>query len=330
MMKCEKMEEKLISIVVPVYNIHAYLPRCVDSVLAQQGVKLELLLIDDGSTDGSGALCEELAKQDDRVTVYHKPNGGLSDARNYGMARAKGEYLLFLDGDDYLTEGACANLMQEAVTAQADIVVGKIHFVEPDPIMEQWEAQLERHATLHTVCTGKEYLLLTLRYSDLRVEVGRHLYRAAFLRENGLEFQKGILHEDEEFTPRALLAAQRLVMTDRVIYHYDNRRPGSIMNSDALSTRRAADKLRIYKELGQLYAQVSPRELRRRLQDNLCWKYLDCEVRSDCTALPGYSPQRWRMLCYAYTPRRRAKALLFAFSPRLFRALMRRQRGQKG
>lgn len=328
-MKCEKMEEKLISIIVPVYNIRAYLPRCVESVLAKQETPLELLLIDDGSTDGSGALCDELAEKDERVAVYHKPNGGLSDARNYGLARAKGEYLLFLDGDDALVEGACASLMQDARKTQADIVVGKVHFVEPDSIMEQWEERLARDAKLHTVYTGKEYLMISLCSSDLRVEVGRHLYRTAFLRENGLEFQKGILHEDEEFTPRALLAAQCLVMTDQVVYHYENRRPGSIMNSDALSARRAADKLRICEELGQIYAQVTPRKLRRRLQDNLCWKYLDCEVRFDCTTLPGYHPQRWKMLCYAYTSRRRAKALLFALSPRLFRALMRHQRGQK-
>lgn len=312
----------LISVIVPVYNICSYLERCTASVLSQQGVSLELLLIDDGSTDGSGALCDAIASTDPRVYAYHKPNGGLSDARNYGFAHANGEYILFLDGDDYLAEGALAALWQDARQNQADIVIGKIHFLQESPVMTRWEAAIDQAFTYHTVYTGKEYFLLCLQKSDLRVEIVRHFYRAAFLRENELAFQKGLLHEDEEFTPRALLCAQRVVLTDHVVYHYDNCRPGSITHASGLSARRVEHRLRIFDELAQLYATVTPRELRRRLQDNLCWKYLDCVANFDCKTLPGYRPQRLRMLRFAYTPKRRVKALLFALSPELFRRIM--------
>lgn len=96
------MEKPLISIIVPIYNIKEYLPRCVRSIIAQTYKNLEILLIDDGSTDGTGELCEELAKEDDRIRVFHKENGGSSSARNLGIDRAQGEYLGFVDSDDYI------------------------------------------------------------------------------------------------------------------------------------------------------------------------------------------------------------------------------------
>lgn len=96
------MEKPLISIIVPIYNIKEYLPRCVHSITAQTYKNLEILLIDDGSTDGTGDLCEELAGEDDRIRVFHKENGGSSSARNLGIAKARGEYLGFVDSDDYI------------------------------------------------------------------------------------------------------------------------------------------------------------------------------------------------------------------------------------
>ena len=111
----EAMCEGLLSVVIPVYNIRDYVERCVRSVLAQPDVPLEVLIVDDGSTDDSGAVCDALAAEDSRVTVFHKPNGGLSDARNYGLCHAQGEYILFMDGDDWLAENGCPGLLQMAL-----------------------------------------------------------------------------------------------------------------------------------------------------------------------------------------------------------------------
>ena len=209
-----------------------------------------------------------------------------------------------------------------ALQTRADVVIGKVHFLREEPVMTRWEEAVEKNFTFHTVYTGKEYLLKCLQTGGLRVEVGRHLYRTDFLRTNGLQFCKGILHEDEEFTPRVLLQAQRVVLTGQEIYDYDNCRAGSITHAEGLSTRRVQDRLRIYDSLAEIYRTVTPRALRRRLQDDLCWKYLDCAARFDCRTLPGYRPQRLRMLQFACTPRRRAKAALFALSPELFRRVM--------
>lgn len=201
----EAMCEGLLSVVIPVYNIRDYVERCVRSVLAQPDVPLEVLIVDDGSTDDSGAVCDALAAEDSRVTVFHKPNGGLSDARNCGLCHAQGEYILFMDGDDWLAENVCPGLLQMALQTRADVVIGKAHFLREEPVMTRWEEAVEKNFTFHTVYTGKEYLLKCLQTGGLRVEVGRHLYRTDFLRTNGLQFCKGILHEDEEFTPRVLL-----------------------------------------------------------------------------------------------------------------------------
>ena len=193
----EAMCEGLLSVVIPVYNIRDYVERCVRSVLAQPDVPLEVLIVDDGSTDDSGAVCDALAAEDSRVTVIHKPNGGLSDARNYGLCHAQGEYILFMDGDDWLAENVCPGLLQMALQDRADVVIGKAHFLREEPVMTRWEEAVEKNFTFHTVYTGKEYLLKCLQTGGLRVEVGRHLYRTGFLRANGLQFCKGILHEDE-------------------------------------------------------------------------------------------------------------------------------------
>ena len=92
----------MISVIVPIYKVEKYLRRCVDSILNQSYTDFELLLIDDGSPDGCPQICDEYAQQDTRVRVFHKPNGGLSDARNYGLDRMKGEYVSFIDSDDYV------------------------------------------------------------------------------------------------------------------------------------------------------------------------------------------------------------------------------------
>ena len=163
----EAMCEGLLSVVIPVYNIRDYVERCVRSVLAQPDVPLEVLIVDDGSTDDSGAVCDALAAEDSRVTVIHKPNGGLSDARNYGLCHAQGEYILFMDGDDWLTENVCPGLLQMALQDRADVVIGKAHFLREEPVMTRWEEAVEKNFTFHTVYTGKEYLLKCLQTGGL-------------------------------------------------------------------------------------------------------------------------------------------------------------------
>ena len=113
----------MISIIVPVYNTEKYLARCIQSILSQTYTDFELLLINDGSTDSSGAICDKYAEQDSRVRVFHKENGGVSSARNVGLNNAEGEYIIFVDSDDYMKPQMCEILYNTLIREQADIVI---------------------------------------------------------------------------------------------------------------------------------------------------------------------------------------------------------------
>lgn len=119
-------KEKLISVIIPVYNVKDYLRQCLDSVIGQSFRQLEIIVVDDGSTDGSGAICDAYARTDDRIRVYHTENRGLASARNYGLDRASGAYLFFADSDDWMDENAMSLLLETAAAYDADIAVGRI------------------------------------------------------------------------------------------------------------------------------------------------------------------------------------------------------------
>ena len=116
--------EKLISVIIPVYNVELYLRRCVDSVINQTYKLLEIILVDDGSTDSSGKICEEYSKTDNRIKVIHKTNGGLSDARNAGIEICKGDYITFVDSDDWIDPDLVKHLYDIIVKFNADISIG--------------------------------------------------------------------------------------------------------------------------------------------------------------------------------------------------------------
>ena len=151
------------------------------------------------------------------------------------------------------------------------------------------------------------------------------MFRRDFLVRNDLYFEYGILHEDEEFTPRALLKAERVVLTDYVYYHYDNSRSDSIMNSTALNAKKIADRVKIYDGLRKLYKTVKPRKLRRLLEDDLSWKYIDCYCASEPKSRKKLGVKRLVVLKCAYKARRRAKALVFALAPNRYANRMREQ-----
>lgn len=120
----ENMTSELVSVVIPVYNVEHYLPKCIESVIKQTYAQLEIILVDDGATDLSGKICEQYAKRDSRIQVIHKPNGGLSDARNCGLERATGKYITFIDSDDYVSKYFVERLYTNIVKTGADISIG--------------------------------------------------------------------------------------------------------------------------------------------------------------------------------------------------------------
>lgn len=224
------MEPVLFSIIIPVYNVQDYLSKCVESVRKQTypASRIEVLLIDDGSTDGSGTLAEALAAECSNITVFHKENGGLSDARNYGLERASGEYVIFLDSDDQLDTAACAEFAAAIAMEkiQPDVVAGTTI-----RCLNSSREQICRVTAGEPVMTGVDFLKKELQCGNFFVAAWASIYRLDFLRKNGLCFWKGILHEDEDFTHRVLLKASTVLSRDIPFYYY-------LIRNDSITTRK--------------------------------------------------------------------------------------------
>ncbi|HIY15958.1 MAG TPA: glycosyltransferase [Candidatus Intestinimonas stercorigallinarum] len=213
-----------ISIIVPVYKAENVLAKCVDSVLAQDFSDWELLLVDDGSPDGSGALCDDYAGQDDRVRVFHKTNGGVSSARNLGMAEAAGDYILFIDADDWIEPNACGTLLKALEGAGADSA-GCAHWnIQPDG--RKWSEPGALPAGVYdapAIRKGIVDRLLGQRLGRpgevLNGFIWRFLFSRSIIAENELRFAGAYL-EDELFLMEYFCLAKRLAMVDAPLYYY--------------------------------------------------------------------------------------------------------------
>ena len=253
------------SIVIPVYNVQDCLARCVESVVNQDYPKdkLQVILVDDGSTDESGALCDTLATGHSFVEVYHKPNGGLSSARNYGFDRAIGDYVIYLDSDDYLSLDSCAKFAEAIEKAdQPDVVSGTTlkH-------IDENEQMIVRSTINQPMMTGKQFLEKELMQGKFSVIAVGSIYKRAFLLREGLSFWEGVLHEDEDFTIRTLLAAKSVISTDIVFYHYVIRANSITTKKDR--TKNAISVFAICKKLTPMVEQLPERELKKLLKTHL-------------------------------------------------------------
>lgn len=213
-----------ISVIVPVYRAQEFLSKCTASILSQTFSDLELLLIDDGSPDTSGQLCDQIARSDPRVRVFHKENGGVSSARNLGMEQAKGTYLAFADADDWLPPDALAQLHQALTQAGADSAGGAHWKVEPDGHQEKEPGALPQGVYGPAeIRTGIVDRLLGERLGKpgqvLNGFVWRFLFSRQIIQDQNITFQGAYL-EDELFLLEYFCHAQKLAMTDQPVYCY--------------------------------------------------------------------------------------------------------------
>lgn len=219
------------SIVVPVYNVKQWLPRSVEAILANDTAETELLLVDDGSTDGSGELCEQYAAaHPELIRVLRQTNAGPGAARNAGIAAAKGEWLLFVDSDDRLAPNALSRL-RTAVAAQ-DADVFSFQFYKESVTGERWEEWSGPMQRLECFKLQEQpAFLLTQPSCWLR------LWRRSLFTEQGIAFPNVVWYEDIRTVPKLLAKAKRIVnLPDRLYCYLD--RPGSIMNSAQLPRNR--------------------------------------------------------------------------------------------
>ena len=219
------MNNPMISIIVPIYRVEKYLKKCVDSILAQTYKNFELILVDDGSPDNCPAICDEYAEQDDRVVVVHKKNGGLSDARNAGLDIAKGEYIGFVDSDDYISPIMYETLMNRIMSDQSDIVICEYICVnESGERIDNNKAcrKIQSRCYLQNDFINEIVVL----YGDSYLIAWDKLYRKEIF--NSLRFPIGKLHEDA-FTFHHIVEKCSKISYIRNRLYYYRIREGSIM-----------------------------------------------------------------------------------------------------
>lgn len=213
------MNSPKISVIVPVYNVEKYLRRCIDSILAQTFTDFELLLIDDGSTDKSGEICDEYAKKDSRVRVFHKENGGVSSARNLGLDNAQGEWITFVDSDDKLDFYGLETLANN-ISVNTNIIIGAYYscYDEKKQLVEIFPGSYKSEEYVDMILLGK-----------VNVAFWAKLYRKKVFYHDTLNLPKDIKNSEDLITNMRIACSQNenVVIVNKAVYNYRVGRPNS-------------------------------------------------------------------------------------------------------
>jgi heptose III glucuronosyltransferase len=214
------MDAPHLSLVVPVFNVAPYLPRCLDSLATEPAEATEIILVDDGSTDECPRLLAEWAGRRPQARVIRQPNAGLSAARNTGLGEARGRYLAFVDSDDYYDPGYYGRLAALCEEGGLDLAIGNASYHFED---RRADSPIYPDSPRVGVMRGTEFLRERLRNRSLLHMVWMHLYQRSFIERHGLRFVPGLIHEDVPWTTRALLLAERVGYDPTPGYHYRQR-----------------------------------------------------------------------------------------------------------
>ena len=271
---------KTISVVVPVYNVENYLERCILSIINQTYQNLEIILVDDGSTDNSGAICDELALKDPRIKVIHKENGGLSDARNAGIEAASGEYIGFVDSDDYIAHDMYEKLLDALQSTGSSISLCSYVYVDEDTNTTD-ENHFPRSPIVTEVLSSKDALEKICSYRtgySFYVTAWNKLYDKNLF--NTLRFPKGRLHEDELTVHYLFDNATQVACISDVLYYYVQRK-GSIMNTKV--TVKSLDSLAAMLDRYNFYISIGRKDLAKEQLTSSLWSAVALLERLDDT-----------------------------------------------
>ena len=247
-----------VSVIVPIYNVEKYLEKCINSLLSQTLEDIQIILVNDGSKDNSGNIAKEYEKNNkDRVIYVEKENGGLSDARNYGLKYATGDFIAFLDSDDYIEKNAYEEMYNKAIEENAD-------YVECDFI---WEFPNKIRVDKQYPYKNKKEML-----SFVRVVAWNKLIKRQLIIDNNLEFPKGLRYEDVEFTYKLIPYINKFAYVDKPFIHYVQRE-GSIAN---VQNERTAEIFTVLDEVIEFYKKNNIyEEYKEELEYNYA-RYLLC------------------------------------------------------
>lgn len=255
----------LISIIIPIYNVEKYIHRCVDSVMNQTYTDLEIILVDDGSPDNCGEICDEYAMIDNRIKVIHKKNGGLSDARNHGIESATGEWLFFLDSDDWIHPQTIERLYDAAV--KNNVSVSMCAYVQVE--CESPKVDGSKEAELWT---PKE---LYLRHHVTATIACAKLYKIDCFKN--IRYPVGKIHEDEFITYRILFAQDRIAFLDQPYYAYFINNEGIMRSKWTPARMTAVDSL---EEQCDFFKKMKDDELIAFSDKNFYLRFVSCHVKA--------------------------------------------------
>ena len=231
----------LLTVVIPVYNVEKYLDRCLKSILIQEWKNYDIILVDDGSTDRSPQICDDYVKAYDFISVIHKENGGLSEARNTGLSQAKGEYIYFPDSDDWLEPDTFIALAEALESQKFDIISFNREFVKGEEdviISDPVETQ---------VFNGKDAFVHMLKHSYITGFANDKIYRKSLFVDHDILFPKGKYYEDLGTNYKLFLSAKKVYATNQKYYHYLIDNPDSITQS--WNEKKFRDMFEFYKEV---------------------------------------------------------------------------------
>lgn len=203
-----------ISVIVAAYNVEKYIHECIDSILAQTFDDYEVIIIDDGSSDSTAVFCDEYSRQSEKISVYHQTNGGVSSARNTGIKKANGEYICFIDGDDYISQGYLEKMYLAAIENDADVVICNYSKVRSD-------GQILRenvYAKNETVCSREALSWLYRKHGWTYVVVWNHLYKKSIF--DRVHFPTGKIHEDEYVAHEVFFECETITSISDLLYFY--------------------------------------------------------------------------------------------------------------
>ena len=317
------MGEK-ISVIVPVYNVEAYLERCVKSILQQTCTNFELILINDGSTDSSGQICDYLADQYENIKVYHIENAGVSNARNIGIQLATGVWITFVDSDDFVTKDYLATLASAVEGGNVGFVIAPLHHIK-NGIVTDLPPYSGRKELWSTEETMKE-LLMTTKTSFFPVA---KLFKRDLLVDEKFNTDYH-LAEDALFLTELLLKTRcSSVFIDKPIYYYDHRE-GSATTS---VNRYAFDTIKVYMRIIAQVSQAFP-NLKYELKNRECWSYITVYDKIIFTSSEQYQKEKVELRTWIiqhqheiwkdtyFTTFRKIAVLSLVFSPWIYKKIV--------
>ncbi|MET3557541.1 glycosyltransferase involved in cell wall biosynthesis [Streptococcus rupicaprae] len=302
-------------IIVPIYNIQDELEACLASLASQTYPHFTVIMVDDGSKDDSHLIAKSYAEKDGRFHYFLKENGGLSDARNFGLAQAQHDYVLFIDGDDYLENNTLDVLASHLKDNDLDVLEFNGWYVENGEKTSRFN---NHYIDSGVVKNGRDYFVDNVKAGCMYAAACFKVIRRSFFSDKALMFEKGLLHEDELWTPQLYLKADRIMYLDIPFYNYVQR-DGSIMHQKNRD-KNVKDARSIYYRLESIYDHYGLSSGQKRvLMDYLARKMLGSFYEP--TTVPITPADKQYVMRHARSLKSRGQALVFSLCPKALSGL---------